>query len=298
MKTRESVLSTLEENKGKFISGEELAKQIGVSRNSVWKAVKDLKGAGYIIESVTNKGYRLSKSSDIISPQGIAAYLYDKKDISCLEVYDRIASTSLLAKERALTEDFDKHVIIARTQTAGKGHGKSFFDSPEGGIYISFIVMPEHSKWDYLPLFVAVVAAELLSEYYPDLSIKWVNNIYASGKKICGILTESVSDMETGEVSSYFIGIGINCKISNKNKLIADIVNRLFYPDVFYNDKDIRNYYKNKLLHLNERVKLVVYGEKPEEFYARLIDMDETGRLVVEKDDGTTEYIRSGQIIE
>lgn len=298
MKTRENVLSALEVNKGVFISGEELAKQIGVSRNSVWKAVKDLKEDGYIIEAVTNKGYRLSQSSDIISPQGIAAYLYDKKDVSYLEVYDKLASTSLLAKEKALTEDFDKHVIIARTQTAGKGHGKRFFDSPEGGIYISFIIMPEHVKWDYLPLFVAVVAAEVLSEYYSDLSIKWVNDIYASGKKICGILTESVSDMETGEVSSYIIGIGINCKINNKNKLIANIINRIFYPDIYYQNKNLPDYYREKLMYINERVKLVVYGEKPEEFYARLIDMDETGRLVVKKDDGTTEHIRSGQIVE
>lgn len=298
MKTRESVLSTLEEKKGSFVSGEDLAKQIGVSRNSVWKAVKDLKEIGYNIDSITNKGYRLSKSCDIISRQGIEPYLYNKNDSGFLEVYDKLASTSLLAKEKALTEDYDKHVIIARTQTAGKGHGKKFFDSPEGGIYISFIILPKHVKWDYLPLYVAVVAADVLGDYYSDLSIRWVNDIYASGKKICGILTESISDMETGEVSSYIIGIGVNCKVSNKNKLIADIVNRLFYPDVYYGNKNLPDFYKSKLQFLNERVKLVVYGEKPEEFYGTIIDMDEIGRLVVKKDDGTTEYIRSGRILE
>ncbi len=297
MKTKDRVLKALEEKKGSFISGEELAKAIGVSRNSVWKSVRDLKELGYSIDSVTNKGYRLSKTSDILSVQGIAAYLHNKEDMSCIEVYEKIDSTSRLAKKQAVLENSGRHVIIAKVQNNGKGHGSRHFDSPEGGVYFSVIISPEDMQYFNLPLYAAVAVSDALGKTKNHLKIKWINDIYYQDKKICGILTENISDMETGEISSYIIGIGINCKIDSKNELIADILNRLFYPAVYYPDSDILDIYQSRLLDLNNRVKFAVKGDKKEEFCAVILGLDEEGNLIVREDDGTKRYLKKGEIV-
>ncbi len=297
MKTKDRVLKALEEKKGSFISGEELAKAIGVSRNSVWKSVRDLKELGYSIDSVTNKGYRLSKTSDILSVQGIAAYLHNKEDMSCIEVYEKIDSTSRLAKKQVVLENSGRHVIIAKVQTNGKGHGSRHFDSPEGGVYFSVIISPEDMQYFNLPLYAAVAVSDALGKTKNHLKIKWINDIYYQDKKICGILTENISDMETGEISSYIIGIGINCKIDSKNELIADILNRLFYPAVYYPDSDILDIYQSRLLDLNNRVKFAVKGDKKEEFCAVILGLDEEGNLIVREDDGTKRYLKKGEIV-
>ena len=305
MSTKENVLKALEEKKGSYISGEELAGKLGVSRNSVWKAVRDLKKAGYMIASVTNRGYSLNKTSDIISVQGISTYINHKEIIQDIEVYDELASTNMLAKEKAVIGTIDKRVIVARKQTEGRGHRNKNFFSPDGGIYLSIILNPEQVKGLNLPVFAAVAVTDVLEEafimaesddnhYENEIGIKWINSIYMGDEKICGILTESISDMETGEIGSYVLGIGINCKLKNKNRIIAGIVNRLFYPGEFYNDKSITDRYQSKLLYIDKRVKFTLYGENKEEFYAVVLGIENNGKLIVKKDDGTKIYLDKG----
>ena len=305
MSTKENVLKALEEKKGSYISGEELAGKLGVSRNSVWKAVRDLKKAGYMIASVTNRGYSLNKTSDIISVQGISTYINHKEIIQDIEVYDELASTNMLAKEKAVIGTIDKRVIVARKQTEGRGHRHKNFFSPDGGVYLSIILNPEQVKGLNLPVFAAVAVTDVLEEafimaesddnhYENEIGIKWINSIYMGDEKICGILTESISDMETGEIGSYVLGIGINCKLKNKNRIIAGIVNRLFYPGEFYNDKSITDRYQSKLLYIDKRVKFTLYGENKEEFYAVVLGIENNGKLIVKKDDGTKIYLDKG----
>ena len=139
MSTRDSVLKILEENKGDFVSSRVLTAETGVSRNAVWKAVNDLKNSGYQIESVTNKGYKLEECSDIISLQAIEKYLKNKKLLDKISIFDELESTNMTAKMNVITGITDKKVIVARTQTAGVGHGRKKYVSPEGGIYLSII---------------------------------------------------------------------------------------------------------------------------------------------------------------
>lgn len=103
MNTREKIIIALEKSKGDYISGEELALKLGVSRNAVWKAIKTLREQGYNIEAVTNKGYKLSTESDIISREGIALHLNDKALSECIEVYDELNSTNDQAKNISLS---------------------------------------------------------------------------------------------------------------------------------------------------------------------------------------------------
>ncbi len=305
MSTKENVLKALEEKKGSFISGEELAGKLGLSRNSIWKSVRDLRKNGYDIESVTNKGYSLNIDSDIISIQGIATYLSHKELMKDIEVYDEIASTSLMAKERVVLKQLDRRVIVAKKQTDGQAHRQKSFSSPDGGVYLSIIINPDNIKNPNLPILAAVIVSDVLendvflgsgnTDNNNDIiGIEWINSIYKGNEKISGILTESISDMETGEISSYILGIGINYKLSNKNKTIAKIIEKIFYVNEYYSDDIIIDKYQKRLMHINKRVKFTLYGEKKDEFYAVILGMDNSGKLIVKKDDGTKLYLDKG----
>ena len=303
MSTKENVLKDLEEKKGSFISGEELAGKLGLSRNSIWKSVRDLRKSGYNIESVTNKGYSLNIDSDIISVQGIATYLSHKELMKDIEVYDEIASTNLMAKERVVLKQLERRVIVAKKQTDGQAHGKKSFSSPDGGVYLSIIINPDIIKYTNLPILAAVIVSDVLEkeEFFglgnndnDVIGIEWINSIYKGNEKISGILTESISDMETGEISSYILGIGINYKLSNKNKTIAKIIERIFYIDEYYSDDKIIEKYQKRLMHIDKRVKFILYGDKKDEFYAVILGMDNSGKLIVKKDDGTKLYLDKG----
>lgn len=226
MLTRDSVLKILEQNKGDFVSSRVLTAETGVSRNAVWKAVNDLKNSGYQIESVTNKGYKLEECSDIISLQAIEKYLKNKKLLDKISIFDELESTNMTAKINVITGITDKKVIVARTQTAGVGHGRKKYVSPEGGIYLSIIKQSREFGQKKLRASdvgktVARVIESVTGEK-TELDGK-TNRIYIRGKKVSGILTEYFADLETGEISSYIIGIGIRMKNMEKNRIIAEI---------------------------------------------------------------------------
>ncbi len=226
MSTRDSVLKILEQNKGDFVSSRVLTAETGVSRNAVWKAVNDLKNSGYQIESVTNKGYKLEECSDIISLQAIEKYLKNKKLLDKISIFDELESTNMTAKMNVITGITDKKVIVARTQTAGVGHGRKKYVSPEGGIYLSIIKQSREFGQKKLRASdvgktVARVIESVTGEK-TELDGK-TNRIYIRGKKVSGILTEYFADLETGEISSYIIGIGIRMKNMEKNRMIAEI---------------------------------------------------------------------------
>ncbi len=226
MSTRDSVLKIFEENKGDFVSSRVLTAETGVSRNAVWKAVNDLKNSGYQIESVTNKGYKLEECSDIISLQAIEKYLKNKKLLDKISIFDELESTNMTAKMNVITGITDKKVIVARTQTAGVGHGRKKYVSPEGGIYLSIIKQSREFGQKKLRASdvgktVARVIESVTGEK-TELDGK-TNRIYIRGKKVSGILTEYFADLETGEISSYIIGIGIRMKNMEKNRMIAEI---------------------------------------------------------------------------
>lgn len=232
MSTRDSVLKILEQNKGDFVSSRVLTAETGVSRNAVWKAVNDLKNSGYQIESVTNKGYKLEECSDIISLQAIEKYLKNKKLLDKISIFDELESTNMTAKMNVITGITDKKVIVARTQTAGVGHGRKKYVSPEGGIYLSIIKQSgEFGQKKLRASDVGKTVARVIESVTgekTELDGK-TNRIYIRGKKVSGILTEYFADLETGEISSYVIGIGIRMKNMEKNRMIAEIT------EAFYN---------------------------------------------------------------
>ncbi len=248
MTTKEKIIASLEEAKGTYISGAELAKRCNVSRNAIWKNITELKKQGYKIESVNNRGYMLETDTDIISKAGILIYLEkDKKDrltsylAERIFVYDEIDSTNVETKRHLILDQktIDHgSIIVAKRQTMGKGHRGRDFSSPEGGIYFSLLLDPLKIRNKNIPVTTMISDAVkvVLQELY-EVGIKKEkdSSLYVNKKKVCGILTEGVSDLETGIYSSYIVGVGIHADVLStlgkahpqKNKIIANIIEKI-----------------------------------------------------------------------
>ena len=130
MSTKERLLALLEENRGAPLSGEALARQMGVSRTAVWKAMRELQGQGHAIEAVQNKGYTLRPESDVLSEQGVRLYL--RHSLPRVVVEQTLISTNLTAKQLAAEGAPHGTLVAANHQTGGRGRrGRSFASPPE-----------------------------------------------------------------------------------------------------------------------------------------------------------------------
>jgi BirA family biotin operon repressor/biotin-[acetyl-CoA-carboxylase] ligase len=259
MSTKSKVIEILESKRGEAVSGETLAEIIGCSRTAVWKAITTLKSEGYPIEAKAKKGYVLSEASDILSEEAIIPLLQNETatywappsrpwtqepNMSLshfvLSTYKTIDSTNAEAKRRISDAPSPEelpfgNIIIAEEQTSGRGRRGRNFHSPLGGsIYISFILKPYGNIENSLMITIAAALAvckaiEKVADPTQTPKIKWVNDIFIDNKKICGILTEAVSDIESGQIETIVLGIGININIPKEAfpKEIVDIAGSL-----------------------------------------------------------------------
>lgn len=320
MTTKEKLLALLEENKGTFFSGEEIARTLQVSRAAVWKAVNALREDGYTIDAATNKGYRLSPDSDILSPQGIRRFLNPEYQDLDLTVLPTAPSTNALVREKANQGCPDGCVIVACEQTAGRGrYGRQFFSPGDTGVYLSLLLRPTaYSPQQATCLTAAAAAAmcqaiEAVTGQQPG--IKWVNDIFLRGKKVCGILTEAAVGLETGALDYMVLGAGVNlypptagfpediqpiagsvlersCPEA-KNRLVGEFLNRFWY---FYTHPECRAYledYRSRSLAIGQNVTVLSAG-RAVSAYAYGIDDD--FRLLVRYENGDTEALSYGEI--
>ena len=320
MSVKEAVLSKLEQHRGKDISGEALAKELGVSRAAVWKAINSLKEQGHNIESSTNRGYRLSGDSDILSAEGIKLHLIGDAAAADVIVFDEIDSTNLEAKRMAANGAKNAAIIVADSQTLGRGRfGRSFY-SPEGcGIYMSILLKPtaeQLSEAVMLTTAAAVAVCRAASKLgRVEAGIKWVNDIYVNEKKACGILSEAVFDIESGSIGSVVIGIGINFKqgaeplpdeIANiagsffgefapisRNEFTARVANELFLMLPQLSEREFLKEYRERSILIGKEI---VYSRGNEKYAAIAEDIDNDGALVVRYEDGRIEALRSGEV--
>lgn len=213
MRVKESVLAALLSAQGAFVSGGDLAAKLGVSRNAVWKAVRSLQADGYEVQSVTGRGHSL-KAGDVLTAQGIKRYLMTEG--LSVQVHGTVTSTNALAKEAAEQGASEGTVILAAAQTAGRGRlGRTFCSPPDTGLYMSVVLRPTLAAEKALSITTAAAVAvchaiETLSDR--TACIKWVNDVYCDGKKVCGILTQAAFEPETGRLSYAVLGIGINVR--------------------------------------------------------------------------------------
>jgi len=211
---KQEVLAALDAVRGRYISGQELAVQLGVSRTAVWKAVAALRRDGIPIEAVTNRGYTLAQSVDVLNAAAVAVQL-DEATVKALqiEVVDRLPGTNAALRSRADAGAREGLVLIAQAQSAGRGRGGHSFYSPPGGLYMSILLRPEIGARQAVGLTaMAAVAAARAAERLcgVPITIKWVNDLWKNGKKVCGILTEAALDLESGMLDYAVLGLGFN----------------------------------------------------------------------------------------
>lgn len=320
MTTKEKLLALLEDSKGTFFSGEEIARTLQVSRAAVWKAVNALREDGYTIDAATNKGYRLSPDSDILSPQGIRRFLKPEYRDLDLTVLPTAPSTNALVREKANQGRPEGCIIIACEQTDGRGrYGRQFFSPADTGVYLSLLLRPTaYSPQQATCLTAAAAAAmcqaiEAVTGQRPG--IKWVNDIFLHGKKVCGILTEAAVGLETGTLNYMVLGAGVNLyppaegfpeEIQSiagsvlerscpeaKNRLVGEFLNRFWD---FYSHPECRAYledYRARSLAIGRNVTVLSAG-KTVSAYAYGIDDD--FRLLVRYENGDTEALSYGEI--
>ena len=320
MTTKEKLLALLEDSKGTFFSGEEIARTLQVSRAAVWKAVNALREDGYTIDAATNKGYRLSPDSDILSPQGIRRFLKPEYRDLDLTVLPTAPSTNALVREKANQGRPEGCVIVACEQTDGRGrYGRQFFSPIDSGVYLSLLLRPTaYSPQQATCLTAAAAAAmcqaiEAVTGQQPG--IKWVNDIFLHGKKVCGILTEAAVGLETGTLNYMVLGAGVNlyppaegfpeeirsiagsvlersCPEA-KNRLVGEFLNRFWD---FYTHPECRTYledYRSRSLAIGQNVTVLSAG-RAVSAYAYGIDDD--FRLLVRYENGDTEALSYGEI--
>ena len=275
MTLKDKVLGALLDARGEELSGQALAERFGVSRSAVWKAVSALRDEGADIASGTNRGYRLAPDCDILSGARIRALLGDTLPVY---IYRSIDSTSNECKRR-LSQGEERCLVLAVEQTGGRGRrGKSFFSPPGAGLYMSLALPMDMGLADAVGVtsYAAVCVASAIREVTGrQCGIKWVNDVYFDGKKVCGILSEAVTGLEAGAVGSVVIGVGVNLhpgdllpELENivgflgcgavKNELCASVVSRLLRFDPA--DKSYMDEYRALSVVLGREVRYCLDG--------------------------------------
>ncbi len=304
MSTRTELLKLLTENTGVYLSGQKIGEELQVSRNAIWKAMQQLRDEGYHIESKPSVGYRLKTRSNILTEASITG---DLRYPCALHVFDIVDSTNNVAKEMPIG---DKPIMVtANKQEAGRGRLGRSFASPSGtGLYMTIALRPDFDLTK--SLFVTMAAAVAVCRAIDKVAgvkprIKWVNDLFLDGKKVCGILTEAQTNFETGRIDSLIIGIGVNCfpgsfpeelkeivgsvsPVKNsfsRGKLAAEIFNQVMDILEDLESRDFLREYRTRCFILGKNI-LVHPSAGHRGIRARAIDIDDNGGLVVEYMEG------------
>ena len=310
MSVKAEVLAILEANREEHISGEELASRLQVSRTSIWKAIKALREEGYEIEAANNRGYCLPQTNDLLNEEGISLYLNERASGYPLEVYKILDSTNTECKRRVIDGAPHGLTILAEEQTGGKGRlGRNFYSPAKTGIYMSILVHPAFDGNDAMLLTTAAsvaVCRGIKEVLHKETQIKWVNDIYLDGRKICGILTEAISNFEMGKIDSAIVGIGINYRTEDfpeeirdipRNQLVAAILNAFWKIYDTLETREFIKEYRERSMVIGQQVRLQENGEWKE---ATALDIDDNGGLIVqmEEADGSTgkRVLQTGEI--
>lgn len=216
MSTWQQVLQIFQQAQGGFVSGGEIARQLGVSRTAVWKAVQELRSRGYSIAAGTNRGYRLAGAPDPLSAPAVTRLL-GRDFAGPVLFYEQVDSTNLAARRLAAQGEKGPLLVLANQQTGGRGRGGHLFFSPaHTGVYLTLLLPLPHGPGQPTPgqitTAAAVAAACAAEACVPGsrVQIKWVNDLFSQGRKVGGILTEGIADLETGHLQHILVGVGIN----------------------------------------------------------------------------------------
>ncbi len=318
MTSEQTVLHILEQNRNRHVSGQELARELGITRSAVWKAIESLRDQGHVIEGISRRGYRLLTATSLLHAQRLAALLpgWD------VHLFDSLDSTNRYAKLLASESIDQPAVVVATYQSGGRGRlGRSFF-SPKGGLYLS-VLLPMGFDLETAPLITSaagVATLQAIEQFSSkECRIKWVNDLYFEEKKVCGILTEGVLGVENGRLSAVVVGIGINFCVPRAafpeelqrlatslydgassvppsldvDGLVASVVHRLHALVSNLPDRAFLSVYRERSLLLGRNVMVHQGGQA---FAATAVSIDDDAHLVVQDEMGLEHVLSSAEI--
>lgn len=220
---RNEILDYFRKADGNFVSGQQISKDLHVSRTAIWKHINVLKERGYIFESSTRKGYRLIYAPNLLTPLEIDSAPHTETFGRHVVYLESTQSTNEEAKKIAREGAEEGTIVVAEEQITGHGRlARGFYSPFAKGIWFSLILRPKFFPMEAskCTLLAAVgVCRGIRRMGLADAGIKWPNDILVHGKKLVGILTLMSASME--KIDYIIMGIGINTGIK-KNEFPED----------------------------------------------------------------------------
>ncbi|MBE6488303.1 MAG: biotin--[acetyl-CoA-carboxylase] ligase [Methanosphaera stadtmanae] len=313
---RKHILKHIEQE---YVTESELIEKLNITHEKLCENIQKLTQAGYDIRHTEDKGYKLFDTPDILEQFEIERDLSTKYIGNNLHIYKEVTSTNDVAKKFVDDDAPEGTVIVAEQQTAGRSRKRADWASPEGGIYMTIILKPEITLHEASKLTIVTgvaLAKTLHDKFNLDAGIKWPNDILMGSKKICGILTEAVTDFD--KIKAILIGVGIDLNIDYEDipDNLKDIVTtvkeetdeeykrteilKVFFKifEEFYDEfkkgnfKYIISEWRRLSSTTGNRVKVYKDGKALE---ADAVGIDTQGALIVELNDGSLERITSGE---
>lgn len=319
MDIRYEILRTLRESRDS-ISGQELSRQLGITRTAVWKHIRALEEEGYEIEAVNRKGYRLAGVPDTIAAREVQSRLETKRMGKEICYFSTIGSTNQYAKKIAEEGAADGTLVIADEQTDGRGRsGRHWVTPPAEAISFTLILRPNLApeKISMITLVMGLAVAHAIQALYGlDAGIKWPNDVVINGKKLCGILTEMSAEID--QVHYVVIGVGINANLThfpeeirdtatslklelgrevNRAELIAAVMRKFEFLDGLFEKsgslETIAEAYNRICVNAGRQVRVL---DPKGEYTGQALGIDSSGSLLVKREDGTLRRVRSGEV--
>jgi BirA family biotin operon repressor/biotin-[acetyl-CoA-carboxylase] ligase len=303
------------------VSGEHLAKKFSISRTAIWKHINELRKVGYEIESHPHYGYALVKNTDLLIPEEINFELNTNVIGKRIMHLNEIDSTQNIADKLARDGAEEGTCVIAEKQTSGRGRRSRNWASPfKDGVYISIILRPNLKPLHIIQIpLIAGVALVKAIEKTTGLtpSIKWPNDIFLSGHKVAGILTEVNCDIDTVHYIVLGMGINVNTRKAALPKEVKDIAtslseecghevsrvdflkNLLVELETVYSDfvtNGFENTGKQWMAYNNTIGSNITVNDGQNVFEGKAVDIDEDGFLIIQTDDHQTQRIISADV--
>lgn len=316
---RQTILELLAQS-DTYLSGQEISAKVGISRTGVWKHIQTLRDKGYTIDSVSNQGYRLLQPPAEIVPEEVTRHLQTEVLGRTVVFAREVDSTNTQAKLHA-GEYPEGTIFLAEAQLGGRGRlGRNWSSQPGKGIWCSVLLKPQvrPTVAGQFPLLTAVAIAETLHGIGINARIKWPNDLLIDGKKVCGILTEMVAELD--RINFLVIGFGLNVKhqtedfppdvrpvaaslemISGQQIDRAQLLSRIllqlerryrqFVDEGF---EPIRELWKTHTCTLGHETKISRWNQPP--LYGYALDLAPDGSLILQLPDGEVMSVMSGEI--
>ncbi|MCU5745494.1 biotin--[acetyl-CoA-carboxylase] ligase [Staphylococcus sp. SQ8-PEA] len=319
-KYSKDVIQMLYEHQSEYISGQYIATQLQISRTAVKKIIDQLKKEGCKIESMNQKGHRLIDLPDKWY-SGIVKPLVEEQDcFDHIEVYTSLDSTQLKAKQ-LLVGNNDSYLILSDEQTKGRGRFNRPWKSSRGkGLWMSLVLRPRvpFSMITTFNLFIALGIKEAIQPFTDEIvTVKWPNDVYINGRKVCGFLTEMVANNDG--IEAVICGIGINMNHLSEDfqgelkekatsiRLSANTkINRYsFLKELIINiNKRYNQFVSEPFNHIRQEYidasniwdKQLKFTENENLYIGKAIDIDKDGFLIIEEENGHRRKLMSADI--